>query len=1093
MKASALQEVFLIILLLTHSICHFCITYLSGGISDGKNLGVVPSNYLMMKVIRSIWFFIALLLASASLAQTEEWQLKILGFEEGLSHRNIFRIEQDNQGYLWIGTVNGLNRYDGYSFTYYNNQSHPEQIASDVVSDLYCDTDGHLWLGHPNYVSHVKSSDMEGRFFTVNQVSLARGLERTPSQLGVDGQHRVWMTTYAELEGSSVLQKFTDSGKLLFELSLGGDYEKHPMVVLDNAIYIAGTDTELWRLDLEGNNLATYNFPITGSNTRNDRIVEIEVDPAGRIFVLLQNGGLHFMDPKTESQFRLHPISSQLINTDVFYTFHLSPNGSCWLASENGLILYDQNTGQWWDFHSDIRELTRHEITYRQIFSDESGVVWVASDFGLIKLVSQSQYFSTYLNGGNSYCSSGFCSMRGITEDDNGNVYFSYYNSIHMLPSGGLDVEPLFPSDEFVNAPFGLAFYDGALFTGNGVRIDLQTLEIDTLFDGKISDTGFPLVDQDDNLWIGYENSLGIWNKDKGKVEPFHDSNNLLDTFEHTITHLHAGNRSGIIWIGTQEAGVYRLDPDSGEISHYLGSNNGLSHDRVLASYEDLRGRLWVATASGLNEVDLVSKRVRVYTMQDGLPNNFINGILPEGDSCIWVSTDNGLSRLSYSAGLFSNFFKEDGLPTNEFNRSSFYQARDGRLYFGGLNGIVSFLPNPAFVWDRHRNPAKLLLTNFSKFDGDIDSMISLPVSMKGKSPIELSWRDKFFTFSFALADYVNPRENRYSYRLRGYEKEWSPSTNIPNARYNNIPAGDYVFEVRAASGNNDWSKDVLTIPLKIQQAYYKSPWFIGMCALLIIGLVYGIMRYRIYTIRQREKYLEEQVQVRTTELEQEKQKSDDLLLNILPAETAEELKSTGTAKAKRFDSVTVMFADFIGFSSIAERLEPEELVTEIDYCFRAFDEIMEMYGIEKIKTIGDAYMCVGGLPGTSSNAAVQVVRAAIEMQNFMHSIKEERIQIGQPYFEARIGIHSGPVVAGIVGIKKFAYDIWGDTVNIASRLEANGKSGKVNISRSTFMLIRDTFKCSYRGKIHAKNKGEIDMYFVGEEKEKFSVERKTT
>ena len=180
---------------------------------------------------------------------------------------------------------------------------------------------------------------------------------------------------------------------------------------------------------------------------------------------------------------------------------------------------------------------------------------------------------------------------------------------------------------------------------------------------------------------------------------------------------------------------------------------------------------------------------------------------------------------------------------------------------------------------------------------------------------------------------------------------------------------------------------------------------------------------------------------------------------------------------------VTVLFADFQGFTAISEKLEPEDLVAEIDLSFRAFDVIIEKYGLEKIKTIGDAYMCAGGISSNGTDSATQVVKAALEMQEAMHDIAEEKKKTDGIFFEARIGIHSGPVVAGIVGIKKFAFDIWGDTVNIAARMETNGKVGKVNISESTYHLIRDHYSCIYRGKIIAKNKGEIDMYFVGEEK----------
>jgi len=213
--------------------------------------------------------------------------------------------------------------------------------------------------------------------------------------------------------------------------------------------------------------------------------------------------------------------------------------------------------------------------------------------------------------------------------------------------------------------------------------------------------------------------------------------------------------------------------------------------------------------------------------------------------------------------------------------------------------------------------------------------------------------------------------------------------------------------------------------------------------------------------------------------VEHEKQRSDSLLLNILPAEVAEELKEKGTADAKQFDEVTVMFTDFKGFTHISEKLTPTELVTEIDTCFKAFDTIITKHNIEKIKTIGDSYMCVGGLPKANSSHAKDVVQAAFEIQQFMKNHLSERLASGKEPFEMRIGIHTGSVVAGIVGLKKFAYDIWGDTVNIASRMESSGEEGKINISGATYQLVKNEVTCVYRGKIDAKNKGEIDMYFV--------------
>ncbi len=212
-----------------------------------------------------------------------------------------------------------------------------------------------------------------------------------------------------------------------------------------------------------------------------------------------------------------------------------------------------------------------------------------------------------------------------------------------------------------------------------------------------------------------------------------------------------------------------------------------------------------------------------------------------------------------------------------------------------------------------------------------------------------------------------------------------------------------------------------------------------------------------------------------------EKRISEELLLNILPRDVAEELKITGDTKAKAFTMVTVMFTDFKDFTSVSKKVSAELLVDEIHYCFSAFDRIVQKYKIEKIKTIGDAYLCASGLPVSNYTHAVDMVKAAFEMRNFILDRKKVKEAKGEIPFELRIGIHTGPVVAGIVGVRKFQYDIWGDTVNTANRIESGGMAGKVNVSQSTYELLKDTndYEFESRGKIGIKGKGDVEMYYV--------------
>lgn len=244
----------------------------------------------------------------------------------------------------------------------------------------------------------------------------------------------------------------------------------------------------------------------------------------------------------------------------------------------------------------------------------------------------------------------------------------------------------------------------------------------------------------------------------------------------------------------------------------------------------------------------------------------------------------------------------------------------------------------------------------------------------------------------------------------------------------------------------------------------------------VIYGTVLGLILVFVLAVGayKRERYVKKTNKI----IEKEKNRSEKLLLNILPEETALELKENGKVAAKKFESVTVMFTDFKGFTRYSESLSPEELVQAVDYFFSKFDAVMDKYELEKIKTIGDAYMCAGGLPFPTDDHHLKMVQAGFEIAQIMEEAKKNT-EGGIMNIDVRIGINTGPVVAGVVGTRKFAYDIWGDAVNVASRMESMSEPGKINVSKSTYLLIRDTYNCEHRGQIHVKNKGMMDMYFV--------------
>ena len=388
---------------------------------------------------------------------------------------------------------------------------------------------------------------------------------------------------------------------------------------------------------------------------------------------------------------------------------------------------------------------------------------------------------------------------------------------------------------------------------------------------------------------------------------------------------------------------------------------------------------------------------------------------------------------------------------------------------------LVSILLNasvalPSFDSDKTPTIKRILI--------DGDSVIFSSDSLKAlnteqRQNIVLSFRNNNITFELEPSDSIN-----YQFFLEGFDREWSDWKRISFKEYTNLPAGKYLFKIRyinsASTGGEISLLSLRILPL----------WYFSRLAIIFYIIVFSLIIWTFYdqlNLRfARKLYMLEQIiNKRTEDLVIEKEKTEALLANVLPKNTASEIMEKGKATKIKYNFVTVLFSDIQGFTKIAEETNPEILIDELDKFFFYFDSVVEKFGIEKIKTIGDAYMCAVGIPEKNRTNPVEVILAALEMKAYMNKLKEASEVEGMKYWDIRIGIHTGTVVAGVVGQKKLSYDIWGDTVNTASRMESSGEAGKINISGTTYEFVKEFFKCEYRGKMPVKYKGELEMYFV--------------
>ncbi len=452
-------------------------------------------------------------------------------------------------------------------------------------------------------------------------------------------------------------------------------------------------------------------------------------------------------------------------------------------------------------------------------------------------------------------------------------------------------------------------------------------------------------------------------------------------------------------------------------------------------------------------------------------------GVLADKLGALWMSTNKGITRYDRRSKGMRSFAAGDGLQNDEFNRHAYCTDARGWLCFGGVNGFNWFDP---MALRQDSTPVVVRITGIRLINkpvgfGGQDQPLSLPVHLSERMTIPYS--ANMVTFAFAAMDYAAPELQQFRYKLTGFDAEWIDAGTEHQAVYTNLDPGTYTFQVVGRNRDGLWNSQSTSFTLTVQPPWWMTWWFYALCGLVVVG---GTLLY-IRNLRRQKEVLEKTVALRTRELSREKDRSEELLNNILPTNVATELKLRGHAEAKHFEQVTVLFSDFKEFTRVAEQLSAAELVEELNVCFNAFDRIMEKYGVEKIKTIGDAYMAAGGVPDPSGGMPRAVVLAGLEMQQIMRERRAERKAQGKTAFEMRVGIHTGPVVAGIVGRRKFAYDIWGDTVNIASRMESSSEPGEVNISSATHALVKDEADLVFtsRGLVSAKGKGELEMYFV--------------
>ncbi|HRP00921.1 MAG TPA: adenylate/guanylate cyclase domain-containing protein, partial [Flavobacteriales bacterium] len=526
----------------------------------------------------------------------------------------------------------------------------------------------------------------------------------------------------------------------------------------------------------------------------------------------------------------------------------------------------------------------------------------------------------------------------------------------------------------------------------------------------------------DGRLWVGTSSGLYAGGE-KGPFErigPEHRQINALLITEDAL------------WAAS-DSGMYRLDLRAP--MDQLMRHDSLPMVNFTCLVRDTPGSLWAGTsAHGLYR--LSGKRVEHFDTADGLQSLAVGSVMLDAWENLWLGTRKGvhlveLDVLQEQVISIKAFGPDDGFIGIEHLRNSSMLDADSALWFGTVRGAIRY--DPRQVVEDPREPL-VHLTELQLFyeRPDWTPWCSSMERNGLPSQLELPYDKNHLTFAFTGISLAFPEKVRFRWFLEGYDPDWSPITATQRVTYSNIPPGTYTFKVMARNASGIWNEEPISYTFTIAPPFWQTNTFrIGGGASLLL-LLFGFVRVRERNLRRDRERLERMVANRTRELATEKDRSERLLLNILPASTAEELKVKGSAEARRYEHCTVLFSDFKGFTTFSSNMDSDTLVAELDHYFRLFDGLCERHGLEKIKTIGDAYMCAAGLPEPSPTHALDAVLMALGMIEAVDRSNAERRARGLQEWPVRIGLHSGPVVAGVVGEKKFAYDIWGDTVNLA-------------------------------------------------------------
>ncbi|MES2734514.1 MAG: two-component regulator propeller domain-containing protein [Bacteroidota bacterium] len=852
-----------------------------------------------------IYSFFFCLLAYAASAQPVDIKFKYLSTLNGLSQSQVTCIYQDRQGFMWFGTHDGLNRYDGYTFTVYkNNAADSTTLSDNYIRVVTEDREGNLWVGTQNGLNRFDRKTKQFFRFPTQEVGMINAIME-------DREGQLWV---GEFTGLKRYNRKTNT----FQTFAHRDDD--PYSLNDNAVSVIYEDKQgkFWigtgagglnEFDRKTGRFTHYtNNPADPSSISYNSVSQIREDKYGNLWVGCHTG-LNLFDRKTKrfKRYMHDPANPQTLPHNTIYAMLEDSQGNFWLGTnDGGLSLMDRQKGTFTHFQKDInRPQSLGDITVVALYEDRSGNLWVGLGVGGINMYNARNDIFHHYKQEVSPNSLSHNTVRSFLEDREGYIWigtdggglnrwdrknnqFTHYR-YNRLATQGINSDVIMNIYQDKQDNIWMGTWGGGLNKWDKATNRFTYYKNDPADSTSISGNEVRSImeDRKGNLWIGTSfNGLSVLDRKTNRFTRYRSNPQKPGSLNHDMVLCLYQDSKGTIWVGTL-GGVNRFDPTINGFIHYGPDKkkpNSLSNEVIQSFFEDHRGNLWIGTTNGLNRFHPSDQSFSVLTEKHGLPHATIQGITEDGQGNLWVSTTLGLSKFNPKANTYKNFTSADGLQANEFLQNVQLKLRSGEILFGGINGFNIFDPKRV-----SNNPfiPPVYFTDFQIFNAPV--ALNKPGSplkhtIGETQAITLSYKESVLSFEFAALNYTVSEKNQYAYQMEGYDQKWNYVGTKRTATYTNLDPGEYVLHVKATNNDGVWNEKGASIHITITPPFWQTWWFRSLVTALILGSALTFYRVRINALKAQQAKLEQQVEERTAEVVLQKEELQTQAENLLEA-----------------------------------------------------------------------------------------------------------------------------------------------------------------------------------------------------------------